>query len=78
MTGEPVVVGTCYGAVVATFSGYTEATAAMDDHIRRCPQGAMPWAREITWYLVKPGIRCAAAGGQWLDHQLRPAADQQP
>ncbi len=65
----------CYGSVVedAIFDDADLAKEQAEEHIRTCPEGAMPWALDITWH---EGERFfSAAAGEWLDHWVRKVPD---
>ena len=60
----------CYKHVYATAGTFHEARLFQENHIRTCPQGAMPWATSVAWHSV-PGIGWnAAANGEWLSHAI--------
>lgn len=63
---------TCYGDPVDEFDELDEAIPAADEHIRTCPQGAMPWATVVEWHPTDLGVWVSAANGGWLQHHLCP------
>ena len=66
---------TCSGNRVDEFDDLDEALKAGGEHIRACPQGAMPWADPVEWTVIDQPDRdvwAAAANGEWLNHHVRP------
>lgn len=65
----------CYGKLYAEVGGQGVAFAAAEDHIRNCPEGAMPWASPIRWREVNdpadpPRSWMSSARGEWLSHRI--------
>lgn len=63
---------TCYGKVYLADTPLRGAKAKANRHIRECPEGEMPWARWIFWYLAFDGAWVSAARGEWLNHHIVP------
>lgn len=65
---------TCYGNPVEEFDTLDLAFDLGAQHIRACPQGAMPWAETVAWHSpesLEPAW-AASANGEWLNHTIRP------
>lgn len=60
----------CSTTVFGLAATFWEARRFLENHIRTCPEGAMPWATDIAWHSI-PGIgwNCAAKG-EWLNHAV--------
>lgn len=69
MTGWVI---TCYQAVVEHHDDLDAAKVAAEQHIRTCPEGAMPWAEHIEWHLTEYDAWVSAANGEWLNHHVWP------
>lgn len=68
---------TCYGRETGdVFRTAKTAKAAANRHIRACPEGAMPWAKHVRWFLTDLGVWVSAAGNSWINHHVRPVSTE--
>ncbi len=68
---------TCYGRLtfITRHNDLDAVKRWHEVHIHICRYGHMSWASSITWHPSSGGVWVSAAGGEYLDHAIRPVID---